>query len=180
MPRGLAALALAGLLACLIAAVPDDAPGAKQQAKGKGNVKEKLKKRKTREVIFVGNNWEGTADVIKIIKRKKNGKKRKNPRYRRIARLNIIPDKAQREAEINSSPVDLGYFLGIRLLVGEGNDQYVDDMYSTNDGRLMIVSRPSFKDVVAIRIADGQIVWRFEVDGQRSDHMGLSPDGKHV
>jgi DNA-binding beta-propeller fold protein YncE len=34
--------------------------------------------------------------------------------------------------------------------------------------------------VVGIDIATGAIVWRFVVDGQRSDHMGLSPDGKHV
>ena len=125
--------------------------------------------RTTRSVIFVGNNWEGTADVIQP-----RGK------FRRIARLNIIPDLAEREAEINSDPVRLGYFLAIRELVGEGNDQYVDDMYSTNDGRLLIVSRPSFADVVAIDIASGEIVWRFVVDGQRSDHMALSPDGSQV
>jgi DNA-binding beta-propeller fold protein YncE len=64
--------------------------------------------------------------------------------------------------------------------VGEGNDQFVDDMYSTHDGRLLIVSRPSFKDVVAINLNTRKIVWRFEVDGQRSDHMAISPDGKHV
>jgi YVTN family beta-propeller protein len=66
------------------------------------------------------------------------------------------------------------------MLVGEGNDQFVDDMFSTNDGRLLIVSRPSLADVVAIEIETGKIVWRFRVDGQRSDHMGISPDGKHV
>ncbi len=55
-----------------------------------------------------------------------------------------------------ADPVRLGYFLAIRELVGEGNDQYVDDMYSTNDGRLLIVSRPSLADVVAIDIASGE------------------------
>jgi hypothetical protein len=53
-------------------------------------------------------------------------------------------------------------------------------MFSTNDGRLLIVSRPSLADVVGIDIASGEIVWRFVVDGQRSDHMALSPDGLHV
>ena len=125
--------------------------------------------RTTRSVIFVGNNWEGTADIIKP-----------NGDFHRIARLDIIPDRGEREAEIYSNPVDLGYFLGIRQLVGEGNDQYVDDMYSSNDGRLLIVSRPSFADVVGIDIASGEIVWRFVVDGQRSDHMAISPDGEHV
>jgi len=63
---------------------------------------------------------------------------------------------------------------------GEGHDQYVDDMYSTNDGRLLIASRPSLADVVGIDTRTGKIVWRFRVDGQRSDHMALSPDGQHV
>ncbi len=105
---------------------------------------------------------------------------RKGRRYTRVARLNIIPDIDERMLEIAADPVRLGYFLAIRQLVGEGNDQFVDDMFSTNDGRLLIVSRPSLRDVVAIDIASGEIVWRFVVDGQRSDHMAISPDGKHV
>jgi YVTN family beta-propeller protein len=125
--------------------------------------------RTTRSVIFVGNNWEGTADVIQPF-----------GDFHRIARLNIIPDIDERMAEISTNPVRLGYFLAIRELVGEGNDQFVDDMYSTDDGRLLIVSRPSLADVVGIEIASGEIVWRFVVDGQRSDHMAISPDGRHV
>jgi len=127
------------------------------------------KRTAVREMLFVGNNWEGTADVI-----------RPRGKYRRIARLDIIPDIEERMAEIALDPVRLGYFLAIRELVGEGNDQYVDDMYSSNDGRLLIVSRPSLRDVVALDIRSGEIVWRFVVDGQRSDHMAISPDGRHV
>jgi hypothetical protein len=125
--------------------------------------------KKTREVIFVGNNWEGTADVI-----------RADGDYRRIARLNIIPDVEERMAQIATDPVDLAFFLAVRLLIGEGHDQFVDDMFASKDGRLLVVSRPSFADVVGIKIATGEIKWRFSVDGQRSDHMAISPDGKHV
>ncbi len=82
--------------------------------------------------------------------------------------------------EIATNPERLAYFLAIREAIGEGNDQYVDDMYSSNDGRLMIVSRPSFADVVAISLETGKIVWRFPVAGQRSDHMAISPDGREV
>ena len=122
-----------------------------------------------RSALFVGNNWAGTADVI-------------NPRrkFKRIARIDIIPDFDERMAEIATNPVDFGYFLGIRALVGEGNDQFVDDMYTSNDGRLLIVSRPSFRDVIGMNLDSRQIVWRFEVDGQRSDHMAISPNGRHV
>jgi hypothetical protein len=140
------------------------------------------KKSSVRPVIFVGNNWEGTADVItqrvKTIERP--GKNKHRLIFKRVARLNIIPDLEERLAEIYTDPVRLGYFLGIREVVGEGNDQYVDDMYSTKDGRLLVVSRPSLRDVVGIRIKTGEIVWRFVVAGQRSDHMGVSPDGRHV
>jgi YVTN family beta-propeller protein len=127
--------------------------------------------RGTREAIFVGNNWDGTADVIVNHPRK---------RFARVARLDIVPDLEERMLEIYTDPVRLGYFLGIRELVGEGNDQFVDDMFSSNDGRLLVVSRPSLRDVVGIEIASGAIVWRFVVDGQRSDHMAVSPDGEQV
>jgi DNA-binding beta-propeller fold protein YncE len=53
-------------------------------------------------------------------------------------------------------------------------------MYTSNDGRLLVVSRPSLRDVVALDLRSGEIAWRFVVDGQRSDHMGVSPDGRHV
>jgi hypothetical protein len=114
--------------------------------------------------------------VLRFV-RKPNGHGRT---FRRVARLNIIPDIDERMAEIWLNPVRLVYFLAIRELVGEGNDQFVDDMYSSKDGRLLIVSRPSLADVVAIDIASGEVVWRFPVSGQRSDHMAISPDGRHV
>jgi DNA-binding beta-propeller fold protein YncE len=166
--RRAASIVLLAVAACAIAAAPASA-GPKP-----------AKQQKTQAAVFVGNNWEGTADVLQF-------RTKPTPRLTRIARLNIIPDRDERMAEIltdtvtdTDDPGRLAYFLGIRMLVGEGNDQFVDDMYSTNDGRLLIVSRPSFRDVVGIDIASGEIVWRFVVDGQRSDHMGLSPDGKHV
>jgi len=127
-------------------------------------------------VVFAGNNWDGTADVLRFTPPSKE----KPASFKRIARLNIIPDRDQRMQEILTHPQRLAYFLAIRQAIGEGHDQFVDDMYSTNDGTHLIVSRPSFADVVSIDLATGQIAWRFKVDGQRSDHMGLSPDGKYV
>jgi YVTN family beta-propeller protein len=126
------------------------------------------------QVLFVGNNWEGTADVIR------QGGTQSNPTFKRVARVNIIPDIQQRMLEILTDPVRLGYFLAIRALIGEGNDQFVDDMFTSHDGKLLVVSRPSLADVVGINLASGQVVWRFRVAGQRSDHMAMSPDGKHV
>lgn len=119
-------------------------------------------------VVFVGNNWDGTVNVFDA------------QTYSKIGLINVVPDKAQRMTELLLNPVKLVAFQAVRNLIGEGNDQLVDDMYSSNDGKLLIASRPSLADVVAIDIATNKIVWRFKVDGYRSDHMALSPDGSKV
>jgi len=125
-------------------------------------------------VLFVGNNWDGTADVIR------QGGTPSDPTFTRVARLNIIPDIQERMVEIATDPVRLAYFLAIREAIGEGHDQFVDDMFASHDGRLVVVSRPSLADVVGIDLNTGAIVWRFRVAGQRSDHMAMSPDGTRV
>ncbi|MDO3395304.1 PQQ-binding-like beta-propeller repeat protein [Nocardioides cremeus] len=124
--------------------------------------------RKKRRVVFVGNNWEGTADLLRP------------GSFKRIARIDVVPDREERMSEILSNPVRLAFYAAIQQFIGEGNDQLVDDMYSSNDGRLLVVSRPSFADVVALDLRTREIVWRFAVDGYRSDHMALSPDGRTV
>jgi DNA-binding beta-propeller fold protein YncE len=124
--------------------------------------------RSVRRVVFVGDNWEGTATLL-------------DPgTFKRIGKIDVVPDYAERMQEIATNPYRLAYFLGIRALIGEGNDQFVDDMYSSNDGKLVVISRPSFADVVAISLRTRKIVWRFQVAGVRSDHMAVSPDGRRV
>src|SRR5688500_3611792 len=121
-----------------------------------------------RDVMFVGNNWDGTATVV-------------DPRtYEPLRTIDTIPDRAQRMAEIVSSPDKLAFYLAVQAAIGEGNAQYTDDMFTTHDGRLLAVSRPSFADVVGIDLASGAIVWRFPMEGYRSDHMGVSPDGERL
>ncbi|MBA3326862.1 MAG: serine/threonine protein kinase, partial [Solirubrobacterales bacterium] len=122
----------------------------------------------TREVMFVGNNWEGTADIIDL------------ETFSTLARINVVPDLQQRVFEITTNPLELGYFVAISQLVGEGHHQYVDDMFSSHDGRFLYVSRPSLKDVVGIDLRTQQIVWRVPVEGYRADHMAISPDGSQL
>jgi DNA-binding beta-propeller fold protein YncE len=122
-----------------------------------------------REVMFVGNNWEGTVDVIAS-----------SGSYAKIGRLNVVPDKTERLWEIYLNPIKLAFYLGIQQGPGEGHDQLVDDMYATPDGSALVVSRPSFADVVSIDLATGAVKWRFPVSGFRSDHMAVSPDGRSV
>src|SRR3954468_23313921 len=119
----------------------------------------------TRPVILVGNNWAGTTDVLDPFT------------YERLDRINVVPDKAAREAEIMLNPDREAFFLAIRQQIGEGHDQYNDDVFSSHDGRTIYVSRPSFADVVAIDLKTHDIVWRTPVAGYRADHMAISPDG---
>jgi YVTN family beta-propeller protein len=121
-----------------------------------------------RSVLFVGNNWDGTADII-------------DPHsFKRLAHINVIPDLQERLAAIRADPEAYGYFLAIRQLIGEGNDQYVDDMFTSHDGRFVYVSRPSLADVVGISLQTRKIVWRVPMEGHRSDHMAISPDGSRL
>src|SRR3954447_19341801 len=73
----------------------------------------------TRPVLWVGNNWDGTADAVDPFT------------FQKLAHLNIVPDKEERLAEIMLDPARQGYFLAIRELVGEGHDQFVDDMFTS-------------------------------------------------
>jgi hypothetical protein len=121
-----------------------------------------------RDVLVVSNNWAGTADLV-------------DPHsFKRLERLDVIPDAEQRVAEIEADATAKFYYDSIRQLVGEGHNQYVDDGFVSNDGRLVYFSRPSFADVVAIDIRTGRIRWRTHIDGYRADHMGLAPNGRRL
>ncbi|RBY85241.1 YncE family protein [Blastococcus sp. TF02A-26] len=121
-----------------------------------------------RDVMLVGDNRDGTVTVVDATD------------HQPLARIDVIPDRAQRMAEVLSRPDRLAFYLAIRAGIGEGHDQFTDDAYTTPDGSLLAVSRPSFADVVGMDLATGDIVWRFPMEGYRADHMGLSPDGERL
>ncbi len=128
-----------------------------------------------RDVMWVGNNWAGTASIVDANKLKvlKRG-------------VNLIPDKAQELADIHADPQKLAFYLAIQQGPGEGHDQYVDDMFTTKDGKYLAVSRPSFADVVWVDVAKAvagrtdSVVLEQQMDGFRTDHMGVSPDGRRL
>lgn len=162
MRRVISRAALAGALACTVvtAGAATPSPAATPAL---------------RDVMFVGNNWAGTASIV-------------DARTFTVLRsgVNLVPDKAQELAAIYLDPVRLAYYLLIQQGPGEGHDQYVDDMFTTRDGRYLAVSRPSFGDVVWIDISKAtagrsdSIVREQSMDGYRTDHMGLSPDGRRL
>lgn len=130
---------------------------------------------KMREVMVVGNNWDGTATIVdaNTLEVLRKG-------------LDLVPDRAEELAEIHSDPARMAMYYVIRYGPGEGNDQMVDDMFTTNDGRLLAVSRPSLGDVVWIDLESAlgegpaKIVAEQSMDGFRTDHMGVSPDGTRL
>jgi DNA-binding beta-propeller fold protein YncE len=126
------------------------------------------KKRSKRDVLVVSNNWAGTADLV-------------DPRtFKRLERVNVIPDAEERVAEINADPTRKAFFDLIRTVIGEGHNQYVDDGFTSPDGRFVYFSRPSFADVVAINLRTERIAWRTKIDGYRADHMALSANGRRL
>ncbi|MFL5781317.1 MAG: serine/threonine protein kinase [Thermoleophilaceae bacterium] len=158
MHGGSIRLALAVVLATALVAVPAaDAKRARSRAHSK-----------TRPVLVVSNNWAGTADFV-------------DPkRFKRLFRLNIVPDRQQRLSEIMLAPDRQAYFLAIRQQIGEGHDQLVDDSFTSPNGRYLYVSRPSFADVVAFDLKTRKIVWRVPVMGYRADHMAISRNGRKL
>jgi hypothetical protein len=128
-----------------------------------------------RDVMWVGNNWDGTASIVdantfEVLKRG----------------VNLIPDKRQETTDILTDPVGLVFFLAVNAGPGQGHNQYVDDMFTTMDGRYLAVSRPSFADVVwfdvrkAVLGLPGAIVREQQMDGYRTDHMEISNDGRRL
>lgn len=121
---------------------------------------------KLQNAVVVGSNWDGTAEVF-------------DPEtFEILARFNLVPDIDERFEEINDTVYRRGAARFIRHVVGEGNDQLVDDLFPSKDGRYLYVSRPSFADAIALDVVTGKIAWRTKVTGVRSDHAALSPDGK--
>jgi YVTN family beta-propeller protein len=172
--RGLAvAMLTAGLIAVGLIASPGSSAGtageqAASDASESGDASGKRKKPKRTSVIAISNNWDGTIDFADA------------KTFEVLKRINVIPDYDERMAEIALDPVALGFFLGVRELIGEGHDQFVDDAFIGKGGRRIFISRPSFADVVAINLKTEEILWRTHVAGVRADHMALAPDGKQV
>jgi DNA-binding beta-propeller fold protein YncE len=121
-----------------------------------------------RKVMFVGNNWDGTATVVDA------------RTFKVLRTIDIVPDLDQELADIRTTPDRLAYYYAIQQGVGEGHDQYVDDMFTTPDGRYVAVARPSLADVAWIDLATGKVVAEAQMDGYRTDHMAVSPDGRRL
>jgi hypothetical protein len=131
-----------------------------------------------RTVMTVGNNWDGTVTIVD------------GATHDALTTLNVVPDKDEELQAIETSPDRLAFYLAIQQAIGEGHDQFVDDVFTTRNGRYIAVSRPSLSDVVWIDVAKAaaagaagdpdSIVAEQQMDGYRTDHMGVSPDRRRL
>jgi YVTN family beta-propeller protein len=151
---------IAGLLAVLVAAA---AMVAASLDAGSASGQRPLS---PRTVLLVGNNWDGTVDII-------------DPRsFRKLGQINVAPDY---EGCVSDSYPTQGPACVINNeFAAEGNPQLVDDMRVSPDGRTLYVSRPSLGDATAFDVTTGTQLWRTPVSGFRSDHLALSPDGTEL
>src|SRR3954451_9710747 len=83
-----------------------------------------------RDVMFVGNNWDGTATVV-------------DARTHKVVRtLNMVPDKAERMTDILTHPDKLAFCLSVQQGGAEGHNQCCNDIFPNHARRMLAVSRP--------------------------------------
>lgn len=119
-----------------------------------------------RDMLLVGNNWDGTVDVIDPETLERVGRFESAPDFEQV--VSQMSPEQQAARQVNNE------------FAAEGHDQLVDDIWGSPDGSTVYVSRPSLGDVVAIDVTTGKVVWRTPVSLYRSDHMALSPDGHEL
>ena len=105
-------------------------------------------------------HWGGTATVLDV------------RTHLVIKTLNIVPDRRAELPSIYASPDKLAFYLAVQQGVGEGLDQYVDDMFTTRVGRLLAVSWPELRRRGLVDLATGGCVAALLMDGYRTDHWG--------
>lgn len=125
-----------------------------------------------RDVMVVGNNRDGTASIVDARSFEVLGKD-----------IDLVPDKEDEIARDPPGSRTAGDVLPGPLRPRRRQRPARDDMFTTRDGKLLAVSRPSLADVVWIDIekalagSPDSVVVEQEMDGHRTDHMDLSPDG---
>ena len=120
----------------------------------------------SKKILVVGDSAGGTLSFVD------------ESTLTRLGYVNAIPDVKERLAEMDI----------IRRATYEvakatkGGDRFVDDIAVSLDGKTVFISRSNLSDVIAIDLSspDHRILWRFPIPGINADHMGISPDGKHI
>jgi DNA-binding beta-propeller fold protein YncE len=113
-----------------------------------------------RPVLFVGNVEDGTVTVVD------------SRALKVIGTLDVTPD--------GKTPQDPVQAMVYPLLVQAKGTNFVQGLAVSPNGRTLYVSRGFLGDVAAFDIATRRLLWRFQIEGIRADHLALSPDGKRL
>jgi DNA-binding beta-propeller fold protein YncE len=111
-------------------------------------------------VLFVGNVDDGTVTVVD------------SHALKVVGTLDVTPD--------GKTPQDPVQAMVYPLLVGAKGVNFVQGLALSPNGRTLYVSRGFLGDVAAFDIASKKLLWRFQIEGVRADHLALSPDGKRL
>src|SRR5258706_2471735 len=114
----------------------------------------------TRDILFVANVGDGTITLIDTNS------------LERLGSLNAIPD--------GKTPQDPAQAAQYPKLVASQGAIYAYGVKVSPDGSRVYVSRGYLGDVVALELATGKILWRFQTSSRRADHTALSPDGSRL
>jgi DNA-binding beta-propeller fold protein YncE len=129
-----------------------------------------------RDVLLVGNAVSGTISFID------------GHTYQNLGSVNILPDLQQRMADINGNLIHaVAYGIiksheAIKHFEPANGDRYTDDVFVSPDGSTLYVSRCNLGDVAAFDLTtpDHKELWHTDLDGYKSDHATLSPDGSRI
>jgi hypothetical protein len=121
-----------------------------------------------RSVMFVGNNWDGTADIIDA------------QTYEPLHRIDTIPDYDERMAEIASTRTSWpSSWRSASSWARATTSSPTTCSPRTTVGSCTCRGRAS-RTSSGSTLETEQIVWRFPMEGYRADHMGISPDGTRL
>jgi YVTN family beta-propeller protein len=131
------------------------------------------------DVLLVGNSVAGTVSFLTD-----------EPAPRPIGTVNIIPDLKTRLHEIRS-PLKFWrgvIYDGIRHAESlehfepDHGNRFIDDMFLSNDGRILYVSRANLGDMAAFDLSKpgSDPIWRTTVGGRKADHATISHDGTTI
>jgi YVTN family beta-propeller protein len=117
------------------------------------------------DVMIVGNAVDGTVNFVDT------------ETHMVIGTVDVAKDQWWR---MLTDPINT-FLLGFNVL-REGSQRILDDSVVTLDGTTLIASRGWMGDVVAFDLTktNTPMIWRYEMDGPRSDHMDISLDGSEI
>ena len=117
-----------------------------------------------RDVVFVANSGDGTVSVVDA------------DAFEVRREIDVLPDGER--ADPTEDPVQ--GTAGQPLVEAAAGENYAQDLNVSPDGETLYVSRGHRGDVAAFDVESGDLLWKTPVNGFRSDHMTIYPDGSRL